>query len=314
MNYDLRGKQVLVTGGTGQIGSFLIEFLLKEKANVLVLGRDEKNVKDLDSLVKNKLFKFIKCDLIKQTDFDNIHKLISETQYLVHLASDLSPESDNLFLDAINSVNSNLLIMPHLLKRLQQLEGIFYSSSVAVYGIPDSLPLDEKSSTNPMTFYGCGKLGAEKYLQLHSTLKSIPLEILRFVSIYGPRNRSQQVIPTLIKKAITNESITLSGKGKNYRDFLHVFDAVSVILLAIKENQNNCYNIGSGTKCTILHLAETIIEATQSKSKISLLDTTPGFDSVTDISKAKENLNFNPQISLYEGLKTEVAWHKENQI
>jgi len=163
MNYDLRGKQVLVTGGTGQIGSFLIEFLLKEKANVLVLGRDEKNVKDLDSLVKNKLFKFIKCDLIKQTDFDNIHKLISETQYLVHLASDLSPESDNLFLDAINSVNSNLLIMPHLLKRLQQLEGIFYSSSVAVYGIPDSLPLDEKSSTNPMTFYGCGKLGAEKY-------------------------------------------------------------------------------------------------------------------------------------------------------
>ena len=224
----------------------------------------------------------------------------------MHLASDLNPESENPFVDAFNSIITNLQIIPNLVKYLKHLDGICYSSSVAVYGIPDYLPLDEKSDTSPITFYGCGKLGAEKYLQLHCTAKSIPLEILRLASIYGPRNRSKQVIPTLIKKAIKNEKISLSGKGEIFRDFLHVFDAIDAIKSCIRENKNNCYNIGSGTKYTIKEVAETIIEIANSKSILSLLDAPGSFNSIIDISYAIQNLNFNPKISLAEGLKTEI--------
>lgn len=312
MNYDISSKEILITGGTGQVGSLLIENLLTENVDITVLGRNRNNLKEIEPLVKKNLIKFIQCDLTKEHDLDNIKKFISNTNYLVHLASDLNPESENPFVDAFNSIVTNFQIIPNLVKHLQHLDGICYSSSVAVYGVPNNLPLNEKSPTNPTTFYGCGKLGAEKYLQLHCTAKSIPLEILRLAPIYGPRNRSKQVIPTLIKKAIKNETITLSGNGKTFRDFLHVIDAIDAITLCIHENKNNCYNIGSGIKNTIKEVAETIIDITNSKSILSLTNNMEGFNSLIDISYTTQNLNFIPKISLNEGLKSEITWHQEN--
>lgn len=315
MTFNISNKEILVTGGTGHVGSFIVESLLKENAKVTVIGRDNQNLKEIKLLVETDQVKFLQCDLTNQKSVDAIGTRLKNTQYLVHLSSSISEISQDLIENSILSTKSNLMVIPTLLKYLKNLHGICFSSSVAVFGIPSYLPLDEKSPMNPITFYGCGKLGAEKYLKIFCDDNSIPLTILRYAIVYGPRNRSNQVIPLFIKKALHGEPITLRCHGKGFRDFVYVTDVVDATINSMKRNESEDYNIGSGTKCTLRELAETIIKITNSKSEIIFSDQPNDFDSVTDISKAREKLDFHPRVLLHEGLKREVEWRiRENQI
>lgn len=314
MKYNLCGKSILVTGGTGQIGSFLVEALLKEKAHITVLGRNARLLKEIEPLVNDKKVDFIECNLMDQQSVELASSSLRDIQYLVHLFSDSSPNSTNIFEDANSSTETNLKVIPRILQHLKCLEGICYSSSVAVYGIPAYLPLDEQCTMNPITFYGCGKFGAEKYLKLYSTAESIPLTILRYALVYGPRNRSKMAVSLFITKALRNEPITLRDHGRSFRDFIYVSDVIDATVTAIKKNESDDYNIGSGVKCTTLDLAETIIKATNSNSQIILSDMPKDFDSVTDISKAKQKLGFAPKITLKEGLMREVEWHLKTGV
>src|SRR3989338_6141347 len=112
MNYDLCGKNILVTGGTGQIGSFLVEKLVREKARVTVLGRSSRNLKEIDSLVKDNMVNFIECDLTDQQSIEKTTPLLDGINYLVHMYTDMSLNSKNILENAKNSVISNLQVIP----------------------------------------------------------------------------------------------------------------------------------------------------------------------------------------------------------
>ena len=137
-----------------------------------------------------------------------------------------------------------------------------------MYGIPKYLPIDEECPTNPVTFYGCGKLGAEKYLKLFSNTHSVPLTIMRYSSVYGPRNRTKRALPTFINLALEDKPIILHGNGDTFNDFIYISDVIDATKSGILRNQSEIYNIGSGIKCTVLQLAQKIIELTNSKSQI----------------------------------------------
>jgi UDP-glucose 4-epimerase len=198
-----------------------------------------------------------------------------------------------------------------LLQQLKQLQGILFSSSVAVYGKPSYIPVDELCPIEPISFYGCGKFAAEKYLKLHSNDKDVPLTILRISTVYGQRDRSNQMIPVFMRKALCDESIDLYGSSS--RDFIHISDVIKVIMSAIKLNQNNLFNIGTGKKFSNQFILKKIIEITKSESKITYLEKSTEYDFLCDNSKAIKYLDFNPMVSIEEGLVDEMLWYEKER-
>ena len=314
MIHNIKNKNILVTGGTGQIGSFLVEELVKKNANVFVIGRNKKILKEINFLVKSKKVTFLECDLNNNAKIKKIKKILNEIDLLIHLSSELSEVKTNLIDNAHFSINLNINGTINLLPHLIKLKGIIYSSSTAVYGNTTEKKTNEDNATNPVSFYGCGKLGAEKYLNIFCNFNKIPLTILRYSSVYGPRNRTNQVIPVFIKKALKNKTITLYKKGKTVRDFIYISDIINATIKAITNNQEGVFNIGSGEKTTIYNIAKKIIKLTNSKSKIIFKESLNERNFVLDTEKAKIKLKFSSKINLDIGLLKEIEWHKKYNI
>lgn len=302
---DFVNKKILIVGGTGQIGSFLAEKLMHKGADVYILGRNIKKEYFEDTKI-HEFENFIKFDLIND-DFQDIKNKIKDIDYLVHSFSDISHETTDVFHDAHNSINVNLKTLPSLLSGLKSIKGICFLSSIAVYGKTPSHPIDENYLPNPISFYGCGKLGAEKFLKNYCNYIDIPLTILRISQVFGPRNLSNQVIPMFIKKSLKNESINVIDGI--FKDFIYVEDVVESIITSILKNKNGVFNIGTGNKISINKIANEILELTRSKKEIQIIKKQKEFDSIIKINKAQSELNFSPKISLEDGLKKEIKWH-----
>ena len=309
MTFKISNKNFLITGGTGQIGSFLTEKLLENNANVTVLGHNRNNLKEIKDLVDTKKIKFIECDLTNENRIKEIEELLQNIDFFVHLSSEFRFTEPNSLSSAHNTVELDIKGTILLLQQLRQLQGILFTSSIAVYGEPSYIPTDELCPTRPISFYGCGKLATEKYLKLHCDNKNIPLTILRLSGVYGQRNRSEQAIPIFIRKALRNESINLYGKS--IRDFIHVSDVIVAMMSSIKLNQTNLFNIGTGIKFSSNFISKKIIEITKSQSKILHSEKSGGYDFVCDISKSTTKLGFEPKVSIDEGLGDEILWHKQ---
>ena len=151
----LNGKTVLVTGGTGFIGSHLVRKLIQNNVDVIVLSRKEPvNASD---------YKSIKCDISDSKSLENIKDKISDVDYVIHLAS-LIP--DTLTEDSIEAnIQQNVMTAINLIKNLSsKTKSVIYSSTIDVYGIPNYNPIDENHPANPSTNYGISKLTAEKIM------------------------------------------------------------------------------------------------------------------------------------------------------
>ena len=302
---EFKDKKILIVGGTGQIGSFLAEELIEKGAEIYILGRNIKK----EYFQGTKIYdfgNFIKFDLIND-DFENLRNKIGDIDYLVHSFSDISHESNDLFHDAYNSINVNLKTLPSLLMGFKSIKGICFLSSIAVYGKTPSEPIDENYLPNPISFYGCGKLGAEKFLQNYCNYSDIPLTILRISQVFGPRNCSNQVIPTFIKKSLKNEPINVIENI--CKDFIYVTDVVDAIIASILKNKNEVFNIGTGNNIRIKEIAEIILKLTRSKKEIHLNKKEKEFDSIIKINKAQRELGFSPKMSIEKGLNEEIKWH-----
>ena len=309
MTFKIAEKNFLITGGTGQIGSFLTEKLLENKANVTVLGHNGNNLKEITDLVDTKKIKFVECDLTNENRIKTIGSSLQNVDFLVHLSSELRFSEPKSISAAHHTVELDIKGTILLLQQLKQLQGILFTSSVAVYGKPSYVPTDELCSIRPISFYGSGKFATEKFLKLHSSNKDIPLTILRISTVYGQRNRSDQIIPIFTRKALRNEPIKLYGNSS--RDFIHISDVIEAIMSAVKLNQNNLFNIGTGIKFSSHSILKKIIEITKSQSEILRLEKSGVYNFVCDISKATEKLGINPKISIERGLADEILWHKK---
>ena len=309
MTFKISNKNFLITGGTGQIGSFLTEKLLENNANVTVLGHNIQNLKEIKNLVDTKKIKFIECDLTNEGRIKKIGPLLRDIDFFIHLSSELKLPEPDAISSAYHTIELDIKSTVLLLQQLKQLQGILFTSSVAVYGKPSYIPVDELCPIKPISFYGCGKFAAEKYLKLLSNDKDVPLTILRISTVYGQRDRSNQMIPVFMRKALRNESIDLYGSSS--RDFIHISDVIKVIMSAIKLNQNNLFNIGTGKKFSNQFILKKIIEITKSESKITYLKKSAEYDFLCDNSKAIKDLDFNPIVSIEEGLVDEMSWYEK---
>jgi len=291
---------ILVTGGAGFIGSHLVDRLLKDGHKVTVI--DNFSTGRLENL-KNKGVKLFKQDICK--NLDAVFKK-GEFDKVFHLAGlpliQLSIESPEKTAKA--AVNGTLFLLETCLKF--SVKKFIYISSSAIYGDQADLPMIENEIPNPKSPYGIQKLTGEQYCQFFANVHGLETVIFRGFSVYGPRqipNSSYGVIPRFIQAVKNGQEIIINGDGLQTRDFVFVSDIIEALVTTAPKG---IFNLGSGKNISINDLAKKIIGNKNIKIKHNpaLIEQK---DTLADISKAKKLLNWEPKITLDEGLRLTVS-------
>jgi len=306
----MKKRNILVTGGTGFIGSRLVKRLLRSKANVVVISREVEKNPEIRKLVERGEIQLVQCNLINQKELNKYKDIFKNVEFVIHLAAFVPNKSNE---DDLSKSMENIRGALNLVCAFNSIERFCFGSTVEVYGKPIYCPLDENHPTNPLTYYGASKLACEKYLQVHSWKNNFPLTILRFASVYGEGETIDRAIPNFIKSVCVGKAPVIYGDGSDLRDYVYVDDVVDGILLSLKHGKNNVYNIAGGNGLSIKKIAEQIIRLSGKKLAPEFKKTKKEkVDYIFDISRAKKDLHYSPKIRFEDGLKKEIKWFKES--
>ncbi|MGB2814241.1 MAG: UDP-glucuronic acid decarboxylase family protein [Dehalococcoidales bacterium] len=308
--------KVAITGGAGFVGSHLAEFLLAQRHQVTCLDNlITGNSKNLDNIRGNENFSFIEYDVTNYID------LPDSVDYILHFASPASPVDFDRFPIQILKAGGVGTFNALGLAKAKNAKFLLASTS-EVYG--DSLinPQTEDYWGNvnpigPRGVYDEAKRFAEALTMAYHRHHGIDVKIARIFNTYGPRMRKEdgRAIPTFINQALNNESLTVFGNGSQTRSFCYISDLIKAIHKLMLSNINEPVNLGNPHEMTVKELAETVIKFADSKSQI-VYKPLPQDDPKTrrpDITKAQRLLNWQPQISLEEGLLKTIEWFRANQ-
>jgi UDP-glucose 4-epimerase len=207
----------------------------------------------------------------------------------------------------------NILATQRLLEAASKrnITKFIYASSSSVYGDTPGLPMREDSPLCPVSPYGVTKLAAEHLCKLYYRNFGVPVVILRYFTVYGPRQRPDMAIYRFITAIRDGKSVIIYGDGEQTRDFTFVSDAVEGTVLAMKSNVLGvAFNIGGGARVTVNHTLRLLEKLVGRKATLEYHDAQPGDvrHTLSDTSAIQQRLGFMPRISLEAGLKAEVAW------
>lgn len=302
---------ILITGGAGFIGSHLVDKFISRKYNVIAIDNLLTGTKkNLDPFLKNENFTFLNLDV------QNHIEISQDLDYVLHLASAASPKAytqhpiNTLKAGSIGTINTLGLAKAKNAKYL-------LTSTSEVYGDPQISPQPETywGNVNPngvRSMYDEAKRFAEAAVASYNRIYNLDTRIVRLFNTYGPNMKINdgRVVTNFISQAISNQDITIYGKGDQTRSFCYVDDTVSGIIKAMESNSSEVFNIGNPNEITILQLAEKIISLTNSNSSIKFVNL-PEDDPMQrnpDITKANEKLNWFPKVLLEDGLMKTIAW------
>jgi len=303
--------RILITGGSGFIGSHLSERLLKENHEVIVADNfytgDKNNIAHLQS---NPRFEIIRHDVTTP--------LSVEVDAIYHLACPASPVHYQRF--PVQTIKTSVLGSINMLDLANRLRiPILLSSTSEVYGDPTVSPQPEEywGNVNPIGIRACydeGKRASETLFFDYHRQYDLNIKVARIFNTYGPNMSPHdgRVVSNFIMQALQSKDITIYGDGKQTRSFCYVSDLVSGLINLMETDQTvtGPINIGNPIELTVLHLAELIIAKTNSKSKIVFHDL-PQDDPKQrkpDIRKAKEILEWIPSIDIDDGLEKTIAY------
>jgi UDP-glucose 4-epimerase len=306
----MKNKIVAVTGGLGFIGSHLISRLNQNNDVVIVDDQSSGNIKNIEDI------DFTKID----TDFGditkvNLDKIFEGVDYVFHMAAVTSvPQSVK---DPLRSNEVNITGTLKVLEAARKcgVKKLIFSSSSAVYGETEIIPISEKNPINPLSPYAVAKATGELYCNVYSEIYGLPTISLRYFNVFGPRQdpKSQYaaVIPIFIDKILKNESPIIYGDGEQTRDFVNVKQVVDANILAAQSKETGSYNIGLGKSTTINQLFEIIKESIGKDIEPVYEDERAGEikHSIAGISKAK-SIGYSPKNDFKEELIETVNWFK----
>lgn len=304
------GRNVLILGGCGFVGSHLAERLLALGARVSIFDRP--NIKRPENLVGLDSIKWFEGEFVNH---EELAEAIEPGQVVLHLVSTTLPKSSNE--NPVFDVESNVIGTLRLLELMRQKGAgkiVFVSSGGTVYGVPELTPIPEDARTDPLCSYGISKLAIEKYLHLYKVLHGIDYAVLRLSNPYGERQRvsaSQGVVAVFLDRIRNGRPIDIWGDGKVVRDYIYIHDAVEIIARsAFDQAASGVFNVGSGIGYSLNKLIEEMSVVTSKEIQVNYLPGRP-FDvpvSILDVSKAQRVLAWKPEISLTEGLSRTWEW------
>lgn len=313
---DICGSTILVSGGSGLIGSHTIDQLIKEDVNKIIVFDKVINERNLQNARTSKKVEILQGDIF---DPEDVRKATRGVDYVFHFAGMLLLSSSK---DPRGCLRDNINGMFNLLEILvkQQIKRLIYSSSVSIYGSSKKKVLmKEDYPLNNRTMYGSSKIVGEQFCRVFHDTEGLNYMALRYSSVYGPRQHYGGLYPRLIMESLDRMGKGLSpqieGRGEEVQDFIFVGDVVKANLLALKSDVNDeAINIASGKPTTVKQLIQTLIDLTNPKLKIEFL---PRSGKVFvpfrwfSIEKARKLLRFKPETDLKTGLKQLIGWKTE---
>tara|TARA_B100000767_G_scaffold72813_1_gene69465 strand:+ start:427 stop:1371 length:945 start_codon:yes stop_codon:yes gene_type:complete len=307
-------KKILVTGGAGFVGSHLCERLLNEGNEVYCLDNFFTGQKqNIVHLISNPFFELIRHDVV--------NPYLIEVDEIYNLACPASPIHYQY--NPIKTIKTSVMGAINMLGLAKRVHAkILQASTSEVYGNPKIHPQPESywGNVNPIGDRSCydeGKRAAETLFRDYHRQNNVKIKIVRIFNTYGPKMHPNdgRVVSNFIVQALKNQNITIYGEGNQTRSFQYVDDLVEgmIKMMSSSENFTGPVNIGNPDEFTILELAKKVIKLTGSKSKI-IYQPLPSDDPMMrkpDIELAKIKLDWEPTISLDEGLIKTISFFKE---
>ena len=301
---------ILVTGGAGFIGRHIVEALVGEHTvRVLDDGSsgtpaslpEEVTVIDGDVREPETVVEAVRSAdcIFHQAALVSVAKSIETPD----LSSDINVTGTMNVLEAARKANARMVL----------------ASSASIYGHPTQLPIDESHPTHPLSPYGVDKLTADHYTRVYGDLYDIETIALRYFNVYGPGQAGGDyagVIAVFIKQALAGEDITVHGDGEQTRDFVFVDDIVDANVAAATITDETAfgeaYNVGTGTSITIRELAELIQSLTDTSTDIVHVSGRSGDidQSEADITKIQQAFDYEPSVSIEDGLEQTIGWYE----
>ena len=304
--------RILITGGAGFIGSHLIRRFLKEGHEVICIDNlATGNMGNLKDLPDGK-FSFVNHDVTEYIDVDG------HLDYILHFASPASP-ADYLRLP-IQTLKVGSL-GTHNALGLAKAKGskFLLASTSEVYGDPLKHPQKEDYWGNvnpigPRGVYDEAKRFAEAIVMAYHRAHGIDTRIVRIFNTYGTRMRREdgRAVPTFIQQALAGNDITVFGDGNQTRSFTYISDLVEGIVRLMQSHINEPVNIGNPTEMSVHDIAKMIVELTDASSKIVFHELPQDDPKVRqpDITRARKELDWEPKISIREGLLKTIEWFR----
>jgi len=312
------GRTILITGGRGYIGSALTQALANVQCKLILLDRSP-----LDAWVPDRRdaeISIVTGDVSTRHTWDTV---LPGVDYVFHLAG-LEYMRSSVY-DPILDLQCNALPVLHLVeecRRHRYCPHIVFSSSANVFGLVDSLPVDEDNRDNPLIPWAVHKVMAESHLRIYAKSHGIKSIILRLANVYGPTARrsamSRVVINKMIADAIAGKSLTLYANQHCVRDYIFVDDVVCALLLAGTDRSlldGRFYVIGSGEGRTISEVCQLIADKVSVRTDqhvpihVEELAKTDAFemrDFVADTTRFRQATGWKPKMGLEQGIDVTI--------
>ncbi|NMA48542.1 MAG: SDR family oxidoreductase [Tissierellia bacterium] len=294
--------KTIVTGGAGFIGSHLVELLLEKEHTVTVLDNFiTGNEKNISSFRKNPNFQLVKLDI---TNLDKIKEYFKEVDWVFHLAAlaEIVPSINDPWKYLYNNIVGSQAVIEA--SRQAKVKKIVYTASSSCYGLAQDFPTPENALIKPEYPYALSKYLGEQIVMHYFQVYDLPVISLRLFNVYGPRQRAAgtygAMFGVFLAQKLANKPYTVVGDGKQTRDFVFVKDVARAFLAAAETDvKGEIFNVGSGNTYSINEIVRLL------GGQVVHIPKRPGEPERTfaDISKIKKMLNWEPLISLKDGIK-----------
>jgi len=296
--------KVLITGAAGFLGSALGAHLIKQGHEVR--GLDDLSTGKEEAVHKDVLF--TRGDVM---DRPKLWTLLQDVECVFHLAARVSVQESILYPREYNETNVGGTVSLMEAMRDVGVRRVVFTSSGAVYGSQKEQPLSEDLRPHPDSPYAVSKLSAEYYVRTIGKLWDIETVTLRIFNAYGQGQHlppaHPPVIPSYLKQAVQEGTLVIHNSGNQTRDFVYVDDVVRAMSRAASADEvdGEIINVGSGTEVSVTELADLVLEVTEGEPEVVHNPKSDGGVKRmrADITRARELLDYEPQISLREGLR-----------
>jgi UDP-glucose 4-epimerase len=310
---EIKGSKILVTGGMGNIGSHIIDALVREGADRIIVydNFSEGELDNLNWAMENGPVELIRADIRDPEDLDTAMRGID---YVFHAASMLLLESKSKPRKALEvNVNGTFNVFNAAVKN--GVKKVIFSSSASVFGDPLRLPVDEDHPFNNVTIYGGTKIAGEQICTYFYHEHKIDFVGLRYYNVYGPRQSIKgayaQVLPRWLDRIDNGKPLVIFGDGSQTMDMIFVHDIALANILSLKSDvTNEFFNIGTGIETSVGELAHTIMELKDyhlpevyEPHDINLVKRRR-----CSTDKSERLLGFRAQVDVRTGLKQYIEW------